>query len=414
MPKAVKGLKIYRNIYDHAMELCGTDTDAYAFLRAIRDCRFEGVDPAAARETIPAETTLAFDLLMERIIPIANLYKATCDQNPRSRKKSGNPNAIEGALLLEDDSVRLIADVVGKDTNVGLYFRALHQIQFEDADPDIVESALPTLPRHLFIMSRNAVLENKAGYDHLVATNRRNAVRKNKSNPTPVSTEPDLITIDTANIDVTYPNSIPSATAPAEVQVSDADPVDDSNPVSASTENAMHDISVSELELTRANRSELEPTPPNNININNKNLSLSTYPQNRAMGESDLHIRFEKLLTAYPKQQQPDTAWAVFCRINPDESAFERIMNGLNIARMDDIRFRSDYRYVPLLSNWLKGECWRRENMHLDTDPSGQYRPSNTATDYLQRPLLTQADLDVRLDRTLQQLADRYGDPSAG
>ena len=64
---------------------------------------------------------------------------------------------------------------------------------------------------------------------------------------------------------------------------------------------------------------------------------------------------------------------------------------GLKAAKEQDRRF-CEYRYIPLLCNWISAQGWKSENMQHIADPAVVPQPNQSCTSlymYGQRPVPT-------------------------
>lgn len=445
------GLILFPNILNNARSLSPEDSDPTILLTALSELRFHGGDPKEIRKDLAGYNLIAFNLLAEPLIRSMTSYKQKCAQSANAAA-SDDSGVVGGGMILQDNALRVLAEI-GRDTETGAYFNALYQVHSGEADIDDVEASLPRGAKMVFMMTRDVLFGKKPKKPSRSEINRQNANRRwAKKRAAEKGAEVPSLPSEVADISLVLDNAedvpaeqitdLPGTVSELVLPAESPEKCEPSEPAKAKSEEIPTPvldvadpvrstdtvcIKVHEKSCENANackcdaKSDLHLSTNKEKKYKNKKNLTPPYPphksqrsENRNLSEGEcenLRAKFEKLYDAYPKHEERGRAWGAFYNLNSDEEMFEAIFRGLNEAKRNDKRFRSEYRYIPLLCNWLAGEGWKSENMHRTTDPTGRHINYNSKLvfDYAQRPRPTLEEADRRNMEAMLELEAKYG-----
>lgn len=442
------GLILFPNILNSARTLTPEDSDPAILLTALSELRFHGGEPEKIRRGLSNYNLIAFDLLAEKLIRSMNSYKAKCARS--SNTCSSDTDVIGGGMYLDDDDLCTLAYAT-EGTETENYFYALYQVHSGEADMDTVERSLPRGARMVFRETRKALFGEPPKKMSRSEINRQNAQRgwakrkaakkaaEEPSEPAisslPVEAEISLVPDEPEIMQPGPVSELPLPEEPAKGNAISDQAATDSEEIllpipdaaeHPDAEGSVYRVPIASCEdanVCKRDAKSASHLSTNKYKYKEKEKSLPPYPPHHAPngrnssveGEcKNLRAKFEELYKAYPKHEEPGRAWGAFLSLNPDEKLIAEIFKGLDTAKEQDRRFRSEYRYIPLLCNWISTEGWKSENTHHIMDPDAVRQGDSSRTSpymYDRRPLSAREDIERRNIAVMRELKKRYGEP---
>lgn len=121
----------------------------------------------------------------------------------------------------------------------------------------------------------------------------------------------------------------------------------------------------------RAENSKFPPPPPDSDAVHGQ--CKGTAPAPHVRSESDAESKtnaetetgrvrawFEKFFEEYPKEKDPDDAWAAFRELNPGDDLYQRIVAAMRAMAKSEEWLKEHGRYIPTAAKWLREKGWKR------------------------------------------------------
>lgn len=115
-------------------------------------------------------------------------------------------------------------------------------------------------------------------------------------------------------------------------------------------------------EQTETNESKNEQNEQTETNFTNKKrITKNKKQKTKNENDIDVHDRFEKFWTAYPRKENKQKAIVAFEKINPDDLMLDAMLQAIERQKASSQWQEEGGRFIPHPTTWLNGRRWEDE-----------------------------------------------------